>query len=249
MQDRRTRLEGSRRGFHTIFLARGYLKGMLRAFGGFADRRDAGRLLASRLSEYADRDDVVVLALPRGGVPVAYEVASALHAPLDVLSVRKLGVPGHEELAMGAIGSGGLKALNYDVIDALGIEREQVAGVAEREARELERRERVYRDSRPYPQVEGKTVILIDDGLATGASMLVAVKTLREKNPTKIVVAVPVGPPDTCAMLTESADDVICYAMPELFGGVGAWYDDFRQTTDEEVRELLARGTEWRRAS
>ncbi len=218
-------------------------------FGGFADRRDAGRLLAVRLRQYANRGEVVVLALPRGGVPVAYEVASALHAPLDVLSVRKLGVPGHEELAMGAIGSGGLKALNYDVIDGLGIGQEEVERVAEREGRELERRERVYRDSRPYPQIEGKTVILIDDGLATGASMLVAVRALREKHPAKIVVAVPVGPRDTCAMLGEAADEVVCYAAPEFFGGVGAWYDDFRQTTDDEVRELLAGGTEWPRAS
>jgi predicted phosphoribosyltransferase len=208
-------------------------------FRGFADRRAAGRLLATRLADYAERDGLIVLGLPRGGIPVAYEVARALRAPLDVFSVRKLGVPGHEELAMGAIASGGANALNYDVIGALGISRDEMQRVAERERHELERREAAYRGSRPRPEVEGKIVILVDDGLATGASMLVAVQTLRERNPARIVVAVPVGPPDTCAMLRQYADEVVCYATPRRFGGVGAWYGDFAQVSDDEVRDLL----------
>jgi putative phosphoribosyl transferase len=205
----------------------------------FRDRREAGQLLASLLRHLHDRADVVVLALPRGGVPVAYEVALAIGAPLDVFAVRKLGVPGHEELAMGAIGSGGAYVLNYDLIDALGVTRGDIVRIAGREREELERRQHLYRDSRPYPDIEGKTVVLIDDGLATGASMLVAVNALRQKHPAQIIVAVPVAPPETCAMLREHADDVVCYETPEPFGGVGAWYEDFSQTTDDEVRAML----------
>jgi len=213
-------------------------------FHGFADRRSAGRLLATRLPEFAGRD-VIVLGLPRGGIPVAYEIAATLRAPLDLFSVRKLGVPGHEELAMGAIASDGANALNYDVIGALGISREEVQRVVERESLELERREAAYRGDRRRPDVSGKVVILVDDGLATGASMLVAAQALRERNPARIVVAVPIGPPETCAMLRNYADDVICYATPRRFGGVGAWYDDFSQVTDDEVRELLHRAAMW----
>lgn len=211
----------------------------MRAFDGFRDRREAGRLLASRLAGYAGRKDVVVLALPRGGVPVAYEVARALGVPLDVFSVRKLGVPGHEELAMGAISSGGAEVINRDVVAGLRISPAEIARVAERERRELERRERAYRDHRPYARIEGNVTILVDDGLATGASMLVAVQAVRARGAARIVVAVPVGPADTCAQLREAADEVVCYAIPEPFGGVGAWYDDFSQTGDEEVRALL----------
>jgi putative phosphoribosyl transferase len=214
----------------------------------FRDRREAGRLLAPLLRQYANRRDVIVLALPRGGVPVAYEVAMALGAPLDVFTVRKLGVPGHEELAMGALGSGGAYVLNYDVVDALHISHREVVRVVERERQELERRERLYRDSRPYPELENKTVILVDDGLATGASMLVAVNALRRMHPAKIIVAVPVAPPETCEMLREHADDAICYETPEPFGGVGAWYEDFSQVTDDEVRALLNQAS-LRRAS
>jgi putative phosphoribosyl transferase len=205
----------------------------------FRDRREAGRLLASLLRHFANRGDVVVLALPRGGVPIAYEVAVAIGAPLDVFTVRKLGVPEHEEIAMGAIGSGGAYVLNYDMIDALQVSHREVVSVAERERHELERREHLYRDSRPYPKLEGKTIILIDDGLATGASMLVAVNALRQKRPGKIVVAVPVAPLETCALLREHADEAICYETPEPFRGVGAWYEDFSQVTDDEVRALL----------
>jgi putative phosphoribosyl transferase len=214
----------------------------------FRDRREAGRLLVPLLRSYAGRRDVIVLALPRGGVPVAYEVATALGVPLDVFTVRKLGVPGHEELAMGAIGSGGAFVLNREVIAGLNISQDEVVRVAERERRELERREHLYRDDLPYPQLEGKTVVLIDDGLATGASMLVAVNALRQQRAAKIVVAIPVAPPDTCALLREYADEAICYETPEPFGGVGAWYEDFSQVTDDEVRTLLHQAS-WRRAS
>jgi putative phosphoribosyl transferase len=205
----------------------------------FRDRREAGRLLASRLRHFANRRDVVILALPRGGVPIAYEVAIAIGAPLDVFTVRKLGVPGHEEFAMGAIGSGGAYVLNSELIDALHVSQAEVDDVTKRESQELKRREHLYRDSRPYPKLEGRTVILIDDGIATGASMIVAVNALRQKFPTKIVVAVPVAPSDTCTALRAHADEVICYETPEPFGGVGAWYENFSQVTDDEVRGLL----------
>jgi putative phosphoribosyl transferase len=210
----------------------------------FADRREAGRFLAEKLAAYADRPDVLVLALPRGGVPVAYEVARALHAPLDVFLVRKLGLPGHEELAMGAIASGGVIVLNEDVVGALGILRDLIERVAAAEQQELERRERAYRDNRPPPDVRGRTVILIDDGLATGSTMRAAVAALRKLGPARIIVAVPIGAPETCAEFEQEADDVFCAVTPQPFYAVGLWYRDFSQTTDEEVHELLERSAE-----
>jgi putative phosphoribosyl transferase len=211
---------------------------------GFRDRHEAGAILASLLSGYAARKDVVVLGVPRGGIPVAHAVARALHAPLDAFSVRKLGVPGHEELAMGAIGTGGARVLNYDVIDALRVPHDMVLRVAEREGRELERRERAYRDHRRFPELAGKTVILVDDGIATGASMLAAIAALRQWQPARVVVAVPVGPEDSCAFLRQHADEVVCACTPEPFGGVGAWYEDFTQVGDDEVRALLTESTD-----
>jgi putative phosphoribosyl transferase len=198
-------------------------------------------MLAETLHEYANRDDVVVLALPRGGVPVGFEVAKALNAPLDVFVVRKLGLPGQEELAMGAIASGGARVLNRDLMRALAIPDEVVEQVAQEEQRELERREREYRDGRPPVDVRGKTAILVDDGLATGSSMRVAVLALKQKQPAQIVVAVPVAPRDSCAELESVADKVICAVTHEPFWGVGQWYADFSQTSDEEVRDLLRR--------
>jgi predicted phosphoribosyltransferase len=208
----------------------------------FRDRTEAGRLLAEKLREYADRSDVVVLALPRGGVPVGYEVARALNAPLDVFVVRKLGVPGHEELAMGAIASGGVQVLNQDVL-GLGIPKEVVDFVAAKEQREVERREREYRDGRGSVDVRRRTVILVDDGLATGSSMRVAAMALKKKQPAQIVVAVPVGSPETCAKFESVVDKVVCAVTPEPFWAVGQWYRDFSQTSDEEVRDLLNRAS------
>jgi len=205
----------------------------------FRNRIDAGQYLAGKLKRYAGRDDVVVLALPRGGVPVGYEVARELGAPLDIFLVRKLGVPGQEELAMGAIASGGVRVLNEEVVRGLGIPAEVIEAVTEKEQRELERRERAYRADRPMPDVRDRIVILIDDGLATGSTMRAAVAALRKHRPARIVVAVPVGAPDTCADLRQEADEVICARQPEPFYGVGAWYQDFSQTTDQEVRDLL----------
>jgi len=207
----------------------------------FRDRLEAGRALAGLLAEFAGRRDVVVLALPRGGVPVAYEVAAALDAPLDVFAVRKLGVPGHEELAMGAIASGGIELLDTQLVDALQVPRSDVLRIVERERRELERRQRLYRDHRPYPKIAGKTVLLIDDGLATGASMYAALRALRKERPAKVVVAVPIAPSDTCTALRQFADDVVCCQTPSPFGGVGAWYEDFTQVSDAEVRDFLGR--------
>jgi predicted phosphoribosyltransferase len=207
----------------------------------FRDRAEAGRVLAERLREYADRPDVVVLALPRGGVPVAFEVAQALHAPLDVFLVRKLGVPGHEELAMGAVATGGVRVLNEQVVRALHIPEQVIDAVARWELEELARRERLYRGDRPPPDVRGRTVILIDDGLATGATMLAAVRALRQQQPERIVVAVPIASRDTCDLLRDEVDDVICAATPDPFYAVGLWYENFEQLTDEEVREQLAR--------
>jgi predicted phosphoribosyltransferase len=206
----------------------------------FGDRTEAGRLLAARLEKYAGKPDVIVLALPRGGVPVAYEVARALHAPLDVFVVRKLGIPAHEELAMGAVATGGVRVLNDQVIRGLSIPDYVVDAVATWELRELERRERLYRGDRPPPDVRGKTVILVDDGLATGSTMLAAVRALRQQGPARIVVAAPVAAPDTCELLKAYVDEVVCAATPEPFYAVGLWYRDFSQTTDEEVRELLS---------
>jgi len=207
----------------------------------FRDRTEAGQILAEKLAAYAHCPDVLVLALPRGGVPVGYEVAQALHAPLDVFLVRKLGLPGQEELAMGAIASGGIRVLNEEVIDKLNIPEEVIDAVAAEEQQELIRRERSYRDGRPPPDVRGRTVILVDDGLATGSTMRAAVAALRQQGPACIVVAVPVGAAETCAELQRQADKVVCVHTPEPFYAVGAWYEDFSQTTDEEVRDLLTR--------
>jgi predicted phosphoribosyltransferase len=212
----------------------------------FRDRAEAGRVLATELTKYADRPGVLVLALPRGGVPVAFEVARALHAPLDVFQVRKLGVPGHEELAMGAIASGGVRVLNEDLVRALRISDEVIDAVAAKEQRELERRERAYRGDRPAPEVRGRPVILIDDGLATGSTMHAAVAALREQGPARIVVAVPVGAPQTCEEFSAEADETVCACTPEPFYAVGLWYSNFSQTTDEEVHDLLERAAEER---
>ena len=210
----------------------------------FRDRTDAGRQLAAELAPYAGRPDVRVLALPRGGVPVAFEVAKALRAPLDVFLVRKLGLPGHEELAMGAIASGGVRVLNEDVVRRAGVSDDVIDAVAAEEEEELERRERLYRGTRPPADVRDRTVILVDDGLATGATMRAAVVALRQQRPARIVVAVPVGAAETCAEFETEADVTVCAHTPEPFYGVGMWYGDFSQTTDEEVRELLERAAE-----
>jgi predicted phosphoribosyltransferase len=207
----------------------------------FQDRKDGGRQLAARLTNYADRPDVLVLALPRGGVPVAFEVAKHLAAPLDIFLVRKLGVPGQEELAMGAIASGGVRVINEEVVRYLDIPAEVIDAVAANEQRELERRERAYRDDRPPPEVKGRVVILIDDGLATGSTMRAAAAALRRQNPARIVVAVPVSAPETCEEFRGEVDEIVCAVTPAPFLGVGLWYKDFSQTTDEEVRELLQR--------
>jgi predicted phosphoribosyltransferase len=205
----------------------------------FQDRRDAGRKLARELLHYANRSDVIVLALPRGGVPVAYEVSLALDVPLDIFIVRKLGLPGHEELAIGAIASGGIRVLNEDVVRMLHIPEELIERVARRELQELQRRERSYRGNRPPPEVRAKTVMLVDDGLATGASMRAAVSGLRTQKPARIVVAVPTAAPETCQAFEQEVDEVVCAITPEPFLGVGRWYEDFAQTTDEGVRLFL----------
>lgn len=208
----------------------------------FQDRYEAGRRLARELGDYAGRDDVLVIALPRGGVPVGYEVARALRAPLDVMQVRKLGVPGHEELAMGAIASGGVRIVSENVVEALGIPERVIATVAAAEAQELERRERIYREGRLFPEVRGRTVILVDDGLATGSTMRAAAAALRSLGAARLVAAVPVAPRESCDAMWEVVDDVVCARIPERFLAVGEWYDDFSQTSDEEVSELLRRG-------
>ncbi len=207
----------------------------------FHDRVEAGRLLASELPQYAGRSDVLVLALPRGGVPVGYEVARALDAPLDVFVVRKLGVPGQPELAMGAIASGGIRVLNDEVVEMLGISSRAIEAVAVREQQELQRREQLYRGDRPAPELAGRVVILVDDGVATGSTMRAAVQALRKARASRTVVAVPVGAPETCRTLASEADEVVCTRMPEWFSAVGLWYEDFAQTSDEEVRDLLER--------
>ena len=207
----------------------------------FRDRSEAGKQLAARLTKYADRDDVLVLALPRGGVPVAFEVAKQLDAPMDMFLVRKLGVPGHEELAMGAISIGGVRVLNEDTIEYLRIPATLIDAVAASELRELERRERAYRGDLPEPDVRGKTVILGDDGLATGSTMRAAAAALRQQEPARIAVAVPVSAPQTCNEYRMGVDEIVCAKTPEPFYGVGLWYEDFSQTTDEEVCELLER--------
>jgi putative phosphoribosyl transferase len=210
----------------------------------FPNRAEAGRLLAEKLSKYAGGNDVIVLGLPRGGVPVAYQVARALGVPLDVFIVRKLGVPGFEELAVGAIASGGVRVLNEDVMRALPNAEEIIESVTAKETAELERREQSYRDGRPAPELRNRTVILVDDGLATGATMRAAVKALRQRGAAKIVVAVPVGPPDTCREFEDVADETVCATAPEFFQAVGQYYEDFSQISDDEVRELLARAAQ-----
>jgi predicted phosphoribosyltransferase len=205
----------------------------------FEDRREAGRALALRLRPYAGRDDVVVLALPRGGVPVAFPVAELLDAPLDLFLVRKLGTPGHRELAMGAIASGGIRVLNDEVVKWYGIPPEAIDAVASEEERELGRREIAYREGRDGVPLEGRVIILIDDGLATGSTMMAAVMAVRQRAPARVIVAVPVGARETCAALSAVADEVVCLRMPEPFSAVGQWYLDFDQTSDDEVRKLL----------
>jgi predicted phosphoribosyltransferase len=206
----------------------------------FEDRRDAGRALAGRLRAYAGRSDVVVLALPRGGVPVAFPVAEALDAPLDLFLVRKLGTPGHRELAMGAIASGGVRVLNDEVVKAYGIPPEAIDAVAREEEQELLRREAAYREGRDGAPLEGRVIILVDDGLATGSTMMAAVKAVRQQAPARVIVAVPVGARDTCEALAAVADEVVCVRMPEPFSAVGQWYLNFDQTSDDEVRQLLS---------
>ena len=205
----------------------------------FKDRREAGRYLAQKLSGYADRTDVLVLGLPRGGVPVAYEVTLALNAPLDIFLVRKLGLPGREELAMGAIASGGVRVLNEDIIRVLNIPQEVINMVAHQELKELQRREKRYRGDRPALEVRDRQVILIDDGLATGASMRAAVVGMRAQHPARIIIAVPAAAPELCDAFQFEVDEMVCAMTPEPFYGLSRWYEDFSQTTDEEVRLLL----------
>lgn len=207
----------------------------------FRDRTQAGQMLARKLSAYANRQDVIVVALPRGGVPVAFEVAKALNVPLDVCIVRKLGVPHHKELAMGAIAAGGVRVLNYDVVSWLGISSKTIDEVAAKELRELQRRDRVYRGECPPLDVRNRTVILIDDGIATGSTMRAAIAILRQQQPQRIIVAVPVAPLETYRELQAEVDEVVCLLTPEPMNAIGLWYENFSQTTDEEVRELLAK--------
>lgn len=205
----------------------------------FANRTEAGQKLALRLKQYANRDDVIVLGAPRGGIPIAFEVARDLRAPLDVFMLRKLGVPGHEEFAFGAISSGGVRILDRDTVERLGITNAVIERVTASEEQELERRERAYRGGRPPLNVVGRTAILVDDGIATGASMRAAIHALRQMNPARIVIAVPVAPAATCKRLQSAVDELVCLEMPEPFFGVGQFYDDFSQVSDEEVRDLL----------
>lgn len=205
----------------------------------FPDRREAGRALAQKLLKYASRSDTIVLALPRGGVPVAYEVALAMKVPLDVWIVRKLGLPGRQELAIGAIASGGVRILNHDIIQAVGLSQTTIDKVTEQELDELKRREQQYRGNRPPFDVRDRTVILIDDGLATGASMLAAVRSLRTQKPASIIVAVPAAAPQAIEILRSEVDEVIFVIAPFDFKGVGNWYEEFSQTTDDEVQRLL----------
>src|SRR6218665_404821 len=208
-------------------------------FSRFQDRRDGGRVLAERLGAWRGRADVVVLALPRGGVPVGFEVARALGAPLDIFLVRKLGMPGDEEVALGAIAAGGVRVLDRELIEQCGIGPETLARLTEREEREIARRNRLYRGERPAPDAHGRTVILVDDGLATGATMRAAVEALRKEAPARLIVGVPVAAKETCEALRDEVDDIICARTPEPFWAVGDWYQDFEQTSDEEVQQLL----------
>jgi putative phosphoribosyl transferase len=209
------------------------------------DRTHAGELLARRLGAYAGRPDVVVLALPRGGVPVGFTLARALDVPLDVLLVRKLGIPGHEESALGAITSGGVYVLQPDIVSLLGISPKEIEGIAQREMAEIERREKLYRSSRPALELEHRTVILVDDGLATGSTMTAAVQALRAKNPARVIVAVPVGAAESCRALRTMADEFICLRMPEDFYAVSLWYEKFPQISDAEVCDLLSDAAKW----
>jgi predicted phosphoribosyltransferase len=205
----------------------------------FRDRTDAGKVLANLLMRYKDRPDNLVLALPRGGVPVGYEVAKAINAPLDVVTVRKLGLPGQEELAIGAIAPGGVRVLNSAIIREAGVPRETIEAMTVAEQQRLERRERAYRDDRPPPPIEGHHVILVDDGIATGYTMRAAIHAVKRRSPASITVAVPVASPVACDEFRGEVDDIVCVETPEPFYAVGAWYDDFSQTTDDEVRDLL----------
>lgn len=215
----------------------------------FADRTEAGRMLGGALSDYAGRTDVLVLALPRGGVPVAYEIARALAAPLDIWLVRKLGVPGHEELAMGAMAGTDTLVLNQEIIKLLDIDEASIDAAVDRERTELEQRNKLYRRGMPAPDIQGKTIILVDDGLATGATVRAAIVSLREASAAKIVVAVPVGSALACEKIREEADDLVCLYTPEPFFGVGQWYDNFMQTPDEEVLTLLGQETTHKRTT
>lgn len=208
------------------------------------DRTEGGRELAEALVHYRGQEKVLILALPRGGVPVAYEIAAALHAPLDLLLVRKLGAPGQRELAMGAIASGGIRVLNHDLIRTLSVTERDIERVAEQEQRELERREAAYRGDRPRPVIGDRTVILVDDGVATGATMRAAIASLRQQNPARIVIALPLAPASTVATLAREADEVICLHSPEPFVAIGRWYQDFGQVSDQEVQALLTRAWE-----
>lgn len=205
----------------------------------YDDRRHAGRMLARELADLADRGDVLVLGLPRGGLPVAFEVAQALNAPLDVFLVRKLGAPGREELAMGAIAMGGVQVMNPDIVRWMGVSPEEIERIADRERREMLRRNEAYRGDAPLPRMDGKTVVVVDDGLATGATMRAAITAIKTFAPAKIIAAAPVGSPDVCAMLAREADQVVCPNQPDPFDAVGAWYLDFSQTPDKDVRLLL----------
>jgi len=207
----------------------------------FRDRHEAGYVLAAKLDQYRQDRNQLVLALPRGGVPVGYEVATTLDAPLDVFLVRKLGVPGHRELAMGAIASGGVRVMNDEVVNELHIPEAMIEATAEAEQRELERRERAYRGDRPPPELRSRSIILVDDGLATGSTMKAAALALRSQNPARIVVGVPVAAPETCESFRAEVDDIVCAVTPEPFYAVGLWYEDFAPTTDDDVRDLLAR--------
>jgi len=210
----------------------------------FRDRKEAGKLLAAELAAYANKQDVIVLALPRGGVPVGFEIAQALHVPLDVIVVRKLGVPGQEELAMGAIATGGIRILNRDVVQFLNIPDEVIDEITAQELQELERRERLYRGERPAYDISGRTVILVDDGIATGATMHAAVAAIKQRQPTRIIIAVPTAAPSTCDEFAAEVDELVCVIRPEPFIAVGYWYRQFSQTSDEEVRSLLERANQ-----
>lgn len=212
-------------------------------YARFQNRTEAGQQLAQQLKAYANHPDVLVLGLPRGGVPIAYEVAKVLNAPLDICLVRKLGVPGHQELAMGAIASGGVRELNYDVISGLGISGKTIDEVADRELKELQRRDRAYRGDRPPPDICDRIVILIDDGIATGSTIKAAISVIQSQRPARLIVAVPVAPPQIRDKLSVAVDEVVCLMTPEEFYAISLWYEDFAQTTDEEVRERLAQST------